>query len=133
MNEGSQDNALSKVLLIDDEKDVVSFFSGVFQNFKNVQFFTALNARQGIEIARQEKPKVILLDLRMPDLNGEDVLHALKPDLPDSKFIVMTGWDDGETRERIEREFSVDAYFDKPINLEKVIAKIFALLMVKQT
>ena len=122
----------SKVLLIDDEPDVITFFTEVFGAFKHIKLFTAVKARQGIEIAKQEKPKLILTDLRMPDLSGEDVLRELKPLLPDTKFIVMTGWDDGETREKISREFAVDAYFDKPIDLEKVMTKIFSLLMVKE-
>lgn len=120
-----------KVLLIDDERDVIEFFTGVFKNFKNVAFFTALNGRQGLEIAKQEKPKVILVDLRIPDFSGEEILKELKPLLPESKFIVMTGWDDGETRDRLLAEYGVDAYFDKPVDLEKVMSKIFTLLMVK--
>ncbi len=123
---------LSKVLLIDDEPDVAKFFSEVFSGFKHIQFFSAVKGRQGIEIAKQERPKVILTDLRMPDISGEEVLKILKPILPDSKFIVMTGWEDGETRDRIQNEFQVDAYFDKPIDLEKVITKILALMMVTE-
>ena len=121
----------SKVLLVDDEKDVVNFFSGVFANFKHIQFLTATGGRQALEIAKREKPKLILMDLRMPDMNGEEVLKELKPFLTDSKFVVMTGWDDGETRDRFLNEHKVDAYFDKPINLEEVITKVFSLLMVK--
>ena len=123
---------LSKVLLIDDEPDVAKFFAEVFANFKHIQFFSAVKGRQGIEIAKQERPKVILTDLKMPDISGEVVLKELKPILPDSKFIVMTGWEDGETRDRIQSEFQVDAYFDKPIDLEKVITKILTLLMVTE-
>lgn len=123
--------APTKVLLIDDEKDVVDFFQKTFSNFKHVKFFAATRAWVGIELAKKEKPRVMLIDLRMPEIDGEEVLRELKPLLPETKFVIMTGWDDGQTRERIVREVGVDAYFDKPVDLEKVVSKVFELIMVK--
>ncbi|MCM8776002.1 MAG: response regulator [Candidatus Omnitrophica bacterium] len=120
-----------KVLMVDDEEDIVHFFTKAFENFNHIEFFSAIRAAQGIEIAKSEKPHVILLDLRMPGINGEEALIELKKTLPDTKFIVMTGWEDGATRERIEKQIGVAAYYTKPVNLEKVITKIINLLMVK--
>lgn len=119
-----------KVLMIDDEFDIVDFFAQTFENFPQIQFFMALRAGQGIEIAKKEKPDVILLDLRMPEMGGEEALIELKKFLPATKFMVMTGWEDGETRERIEK-IGIAAYFSKPVDLEKVVTKIMSLLMVK--
>lgn len=122
---------VSKVLLIDDEADVVEFFDQAFSHFPHVKFFTALRARQGLEIARVEKPEVVLVDLRMPEMGGEEAMKQLKVLIPDSRFVVMTGWDDDQTKERIMREIGVDAYFEKPIDLERVITKVFELIMVR--
>jgi DNA-binding NtrC family response regulator len=119
-----------KVLMIDDEKDIVTFLSKTFANFPNIQFLTALRAVQGIEIAKVEKPQVIMLDLRMPGMNGEEALGELKKILPECKFIVMTGWDDGATQERIEK-IGVAAYFSKPVDLEKLVTKVINLVMTK--
>ena len=119
-----------KVLMIDDEQDIINFFAKTFQHFKHIDFFTALRAGQGIEIAKKEKPQLILLDLRMPGMNGEEALRELKKLFPETKFMVMTGWEDGATRERIER-IGVDAYYTKPIDLEKIVTKIMSLIMLK--
>ncbi len=119
-----------KVLMIDDEQDIVGFFSKTFRIFKHIQFFTANRAGQGIEIAKKEQPRVVLLDLRMPGMNGEEALIELKSLLPETKFIVMTGWEDGATQERIKR-IGVDAYYIKPVDLEKVSTKTMSLLMLK--
>ncbi len=122
---------VSKVLLIDDEADVVDFFKQAFSRFPHVQFFTAVRARQGFEIAKTEKPDVLLVDLKMPEMGGEEILTKLKPLLPDTKFVVMTGWDDDHTKERILREIGVAAYFEKPVDLMQVITKVFELIMVR--
>lgn len=122
---------MSKVLLIDDEEDVVDFFRQAFSHFAHVKFFSAVRARQGIEIAKTEKPEVIMMDLRMPEMGGEEALKQLKPLCPSSKYVVMTGWDADQIKERITTEIGVDAYFEKPVDLERVITKVFELIMVR--
>ena len=124
------ETARDKILLVDDEEDVATFFKQTFLNFKNIEFLTANRADVGIDIALKEKPKLIMLDLRMPGIGGEEALKMLKKELPETKFIIMTGWDDAETKNRIVHEIGVDAFFQKPIDLEKVITKIFSLIMV---
>lgn len=119
--------------MIEDEADLVRFFEQAFQNFKQIQFFSALRAREGVEIAKRENPNVIILDLRMPGMSGEEALKQLKVLLPGTKFVIVTAWNDGATRERIERDIGIDAYFEKPVDLERVIGKVMSLLMVKDT
>lgn len=122
---------MDKVLMIDDEKEIIDFFAEALSGFKNVQFLSAVRAVQGLELARTEKPGVILLDLKMPGMDGEDALKTLKRELPGTKFIVLTAWNDGMTKERILKDIGVDAYYEKPVELEQVITKIINLLMVK--
>ncbi len=123
---------MSKVLMIEDEADLILFFEEVFKNFPQIQFLSAMRGREGVEIAKREKPNVVILDLRMPGFSGEEALKELKVILPETKFVVVTAWDDGITKDRIENQIGVDAYFEKPIDLEQVIGKIMQLIMVKQ-
>jgi two-component system response regulator YesN len=122
---------MKKVLMIEDEADLVRFFGETFRNFQQVQFFSSLSGREGMETARRERPEVVILDLRMPGFSGEEALKELKVLLPETRFVIVTGWSDGVTRERIEREIGVDAYFEKPMDLEQVIDKVMELLKVK--
>ena len=119
-----------RVLMIDDERDIVNFLAKTFANFPNIEFLSALRAVQGLEIAEAVKPQVIMLDLRMPGMNGEEALVELKKILPECKFIIMTGWDDGATQERIEK-MGVAGYFSKPVDLEKLVTTVINLVMVK--
>lgn len=119
---------MNKVLMIEDEEDLVRFFEEAFRNFKEIQFLSALRAREGMEIAKREKPGVVILDLKMPGFSGEEALKELKTSLPGAKFVIVTAWNDGSTRERIEREVGVEAYFEKPVDLERVLGKVAELL-----
>lgn len=121
-----------RILMVDDEPDIVGFFSKTFANFKHIEFLSATRAAQGVEIAKEKKPQVIMLDLRMPEMNGEEALVELKKHLPQTKFIIMTGWEDGETQQRLEA-IGIAAYFPKPVDLEKVVTKVLSLAMVKDS
>ena len=123
---------MSKILMIEDETDLIGYFEQIFKNFPQIQFFSAERGREGVELAKKEKPQVIILDLRMPGFSGEEALKELKVIMPETKFVIVTAWNDGITRERIEHQIGVDAYFEKPVDLEQVVGKIMELLMVKK-
>jgi CheY-like chemotaxis protein len=116
--------------MIEDEKDIIYSLRQVFENFKHITFIAAESALEGIELAKAERPGVILLDLHMPRVSGEEALSELKKILPQAKIIVMTGWENKDTQQRIEK-MGVDAYFSKPVGLEKLVTKIINLLMIK--
>ena len=68
-----------KILIIDDEKGILDMYQAYFTDKKN-EVITAINGEQGIDVAKDQKPDVILLDIIMPRLNGLDVLKRLKED-----------------------------------------------------
>jgi|SRR6056297_92369 len=69
-----------KVLIIDDEEDFCFFVRENLINTGMFEVFVATNGRYGIKLAKQEQPDIILLDLLMPDLTGEEVADELKND-----------------------------------------------------
>jgi len=124
---------MKKILLVDDEKDFTEFVESAFLPYReDVMFFAAMRGDLAMEIALREKPGVIALDLRMPgSLSGEKMLIQLKEELPETKFMIVTAWDDGKNRHRIINEVGVDAYFDKPIELRHFIETILSFLDIK--
>lgn len=118
---------MPKILMIEDEEDLVRFFGEALRSYQGVQFLGYSKGAEGLAAARREKPDFILMDLRMPGFNGEQALKELKELLPETKFAIMTGWDDEVTRGRIEREIGVDAYFEKPVDFENVLNRIAEL------
>jgi CheY-like chemotaxis protein len=66
-----------KILLIDDEDDFRFFVKGNLENTEEFQVFEAASGKEGIEIATGEKPDLILLDISMPEMSGEEVAKRL--------------------------------------------------------
>ncbi len=119
---------VATLLIIDDEEDLLYQFSSLFRSFETVRVLTASDSEEGLKFAVREKPAVICLDYRMPGMDGEDLLKELKRRLPETRYIVITGWEDGLTRDRLER-IGIDAYFEKPFNLEAVLETMMKLLL----
>ena len=112
-----------KILIIDDETDIVKML--VYRlEAKGYETFTAATGRQGIDIARRQKPDLILLDLRLPDFNGIDVARKIKDEkeLKDKPIILVTASVDN-LEEKVKNCGAVD-YIAKPMDPEQLYAKI---------
>jgi len=67
------------VLIIDDEESLVSVLSRKF-NDEGIATYTALNGREGLDLALEKHPDIILLDIMMPEMDGFDVMRNLHAD-----------------------------------------------------
>jgi len=111
-----------KVLIADDEVE----FSSTLQTRLNLRNFQATVANSGEEALRaveEEQPDVLLLDLKMPDLDGLEVLARLKEEYADIKVIILTGHGSFEVG-REGMELGAFDYIMKPVDLNLLIAKI---------
>jgi threonine synthase len=86
------DDRFPRVLIVDDMEDARLLFRRIMQSQGNYTLFEAVNGRQAIELASKELPDLILLDLMLPDLDGFEVLDALKanPETAALPVIVVT-------------------------------------------
>lgn len=101
------------ILIIDDEESIRRSFVNHFEDYGYIAL-TAENGREGIEIMRREKPDIVLLDLRMPEVDGFEVLARACEIAPDIPIIVVSGT--GEIGDAIEaiRRGACD-YILKPV------------------
>ena len=79
-----------KVLAIDDEKHIRQSLSDYLED-NDYDVITAENGQQGLRFISSEKPDLVLLDLRMPEMDGIDVLRQGKKIMPDLPMIVISG------------------------------------------
>lgn len=119
-----------KILLIDDEKDT----HGPFKMRLEEQGYEVLTADGGLEaweMIKKEKPDLLILDIRMPKLNGEELLQRLRDEgvSPATQVIISTGVSDyGRTKDRILKNFSVACYLEKPIVVKELLEKVRSVL-----
>ncbi len=114
-----------KVLIIDDEPRIAQ---GVSRYFKNSGFetLTASDGLTGLELARRESPDLIILDLRLPEMDGLDVCRTLRRE-SDVPIIMLTARAD-ETDKLIGLELGADDYVTKPFSPRELVARARAVL-----
>jgi DNA-binding response OmpR family regulator len=113
------------IIYIEDERPV---FELVRHALKLVGYDLAgaTTGRRGLELIRQQKPDLLLLDLMMPDFNGWDVYRELKkdPDLAGIPVIVITAKIPQQDRILVDGLPPVDDYITKPFDVERLIRSV---------
>ncbi len=105
-----------KLLIVDDEVEICDFLKSFFEE-RNFEVKTASSGQGALTVAEQFKPNVMLLDIKMPVMDGIQVLAQVKKKYPRTKVIMVTAL---ETRDKIEEclRLGADNYITKPLSLE---------------
>lgn len=117
-----------RVLYVEDDKDIREPISQIL-TILGYEVMCAHNGQQGLEAAANWKPNIILMDLRMPVMDGPTAIRALRsnPDTSDIPVFVLSAYSDAKTRDLCQ-QIGVDRFMSKPINVEKVDAAIKEIL-----
>lgn len=118
-----------RIVAIDDEPDFVDTLKEYFE-LRGYEIDVASKAVEGIELINNKKPDIVILDLKMPGISGEEVLGLLKSKQPKAKVIFVSAFDDaGKTKTRMLNAGAY-AYLDKPLNslkeLEDTVNKAYS-------
>lgn len=112
------------VAVIDDEVDLCHLLR-VALDAQGYQVQTATDGQSGLELIRSCRPDLVLLDIKMPRINGFQVLARLQEDsgTSDIPVIVMTSLTAGEDPSQLEwaRRLNVKAFIEKPFDPEQVV------------
>lgn len=104
----------STLVIIDDELEFVETVNRFF-SVRGYEVHTAVTGTSGLELIDAKMPRVVLVDLKLPGMDGDEVLKHVRRNHPDIKVIVMTAYHDGgKTRDRVLR-LGAYAHFDKPL------------------
>lgn len=115
---------LARVLYVEDDKDLQIPISRML-GLLGYEVACADNGKIGVEKAEDWQPDVILMDVRMPVMNGPDAIRILrsKPETQHTPIFVVSAYSDAKTRETC-RQAGADAFFNKPVDIEKIDAAI---------
>jgi DNA-binding response OmpR family regulator len=108
-----------KVLLVDDEEEFVKALAERLQ-MRDVGSDLAFNGEQALQIVKDQEPDVMVLDLKMPGIDGMEVLRRVRKAYPQVQVIILTGHGTEKDEEEAKR-LGAFAYLRKPVNLEQLV------------
>ena len=109
---------MANILIVDDEQSYRQLLSLVFEEQGNT-VRTAMNGRQALESLQAEPADVIVSDVKMPDMDGIEMLRAVRETLPDIGVILMTAFASVETA-REAFKLGADDFIQKPFDVEEL-------------
>ena len=116
------------VLVIDDEETVRSVAKGVLHRC-GCEVLTAVDGSDGVDLFRQKHKEIslVVLDLTMPDMNGEEVLRELQAIRPDVKVLLSSGYSESESLARFSGK-GLAGFVQKPYTAAALKEKVFSTL-----
>lgn len=117
------------VLLVDDEESFVKTLSERLQ-MRDLKTNTVFNGEAAIDFVQDKEPDVMVLDLKMPGIDGMEVLRRVKQRFPDIQVIILTGHGT-DLHEDESRRLGVFDYLNKPVEIEVLVSRIKAAYQAK--
>lgn len=133
MSEEIEKKSKISVLYVDDEANNLTAFKANFR--RDFKVFTALSAKEGLDILRNNNIEIILTDQRMPEMTGVEFLELVIKEFPDPIRILITGYADIEAVIDAINKGQVYKYITKPWNdheLKMNIEKAFEVYQLRE-
>lgn len=116
----------TKLLLVDDEVDILSVLALRLQK-SGYDVYKATNGNEAIDVARRIIPDVIILDVYLPDINGDEVAKILKRDQKLKHIPILLVSASTLTLDKRAQDCQAAGFFTKPFPLKDLIEKIESL------
>ncbi len=106
-----------QMLIVDDNQGLREALKTVFEDEYELTF--AASGEEALKRTFQQVPEVVLMDYRMPGLNGVETMSYLKQLAPDSQMVIMSAWDDQESVKRYPGGGAVN-FVGKPFDVRNI-------------
>jgi len=118
---------MAKVLVIDDEEGIRDLLDTLLSR-KGYEVVLSSNGQRGLELFHRERPDVVVLDLKMPGMDGLTVLQQIRTRDPKMPVIVLTGAGTAETELKV-RALGATDYVEKEFSLHRLGDSLKRLLV----
>jgi YesN/AraC family two-component response regulator len=123
---------LKKVLIVDDEETLTwSMAKSLSKDKDKYEVIIANNGKEALTLLKDNKIDLVISDIRMPDINGLDLLVKIKKDYPDTKVIIMTAYGSSDVQKEANRRGSL-YYVEKPFEISDIRKIIIDLIGKKK-
>jgi DNA-binding response OmpR family regulator len=123
---------LKKVLIVDDEETLTwSMAKSLSKDRDKYEVLIANNGREALNLLGKNRVDIVISDIRMPDVNGLDLLVRIKREHPDTKVIIMTAYGSSDVQKEANRRGSV-YYIEKPFEISDIRKIIINLIGKKK-
>lgn len=122
-------NAQNRVMFVDDEEGVRLSYDRYFSGH-GFDVETAMNGQSAVTRLRESPADVVVADLRMPGMDGIQLLEWIHEEQPDTQFILLTGYGNDEV-ERRARELGAFEFLNKPISPNTLAAVVTAATILR--
>jgi DNA-binding response OmpR family regulator len=113
-----------RILIVDDEADLISVLRFGLE-IEGFDVLEAADGEQGLSVAREARPSLVLLDLMLPKLDGYKVCRALKFDERFKNMpIFILSARSGDQDRKLAMDMGADAFISKPYEMKDLVAKI---------
>lgn len=113
---------MAKVLVVDDDKDILWTLEEELSSY-GFDVKTANSGEEALNLLENEPVDYLVIDLKMPDMNGIDLLLKAKEKYPDIKVVVITAYGSEEVREDVMKKGAIK-YLEKPFGVDELIKAI---------
>lgn len=115
-----------RILIVDDNPNMSTLLSDILEIF-DFEGCHAENGRDALDQLRQSRYDMVFTDLRMPQMDGYDLLDAIKTEHPSMPVVVVTGYAVGDGREE-ELSRKADGFLHKPFKVDEIESILSSLL-----
>jgi DNA-binding response OmpR family regulator len=116
-----------RVLLVDDDVEIVESMRTVLES-KGYEILVARDGNQGLVLAEQENPDLVVLDMMMPKRSGFLVLERLRRSRPVPLRVIMITANEGSRHKAYAEMLGVDDYIRKPFAMDRLLDSVQRLL-----
>jgi DNA-binding response OmpR family regulator len=113
---------VATILIVDDERVLCDLLKMVLESYGH-EVLTAYNGREGLNLFAQHRPQFTLLDLRMPEMEGLEVLRQIRTTDPQAAVMILTAWG-SDALEKQARQLGVTDFLSKTLALDTILVSM---------
>ena len=124
-----------KLLIVDDESHIRTLIEQTLEELEDegIEFLTAENGEQALEIIQAQSPQLVFLDVMMPKMNGMEVCRKVKKELSlHDVYIVLLTAKGQELDRQKGQEVGADLYMTKPFDPEMILSKAKEVFQIQE-